>query len=1587
MASLPTAATTEEDGSGGAPTATAVPVISSAPLPSAAATAQDLRRMAAAARAFGSASALRAGSSSSSTSVAARSDSVGSTPADATGSIDTSSARSDSESASLLATSGGRPTLASLGHKRTNSTSSASSSSLDPASRLKAAGKAVMAVAPTEQRRRRLEELGIRKPSKTGKLGLTPAQAMTRVTGTIFDRDEDVPRVLHAPLVAVVAAYDSYRKSLDTVKASVESLVYWEALVGSLSVVGGIVLSWVIGRLGFGVLSVLFIMVFLGSSVRHDLIIVKEKMQAHATRILGLRRVENESEYVEWLNKFVARLWTQMEPSLSDSIKSSVNSSLSAAKPAFMEDLSLSTFTLGSIAPRIETIRTIFKTSDDFHLMDWELNFVPVDDDMAAKRDKELGPVRQSKIELVAKIRNGISLPVVVTDLTFKAKLRIGIKFMSKYPHIKTIEYSLLESPNFDFIIRPLKGLDLMDTPGLQTFLNDIVASAMLSYVEPHKNSFDMEAFFGGSDDESVAGLLRITIYEARDLKNVELAGVSDPFAVVKIGGKEVARTSVVDGSLHPFWGETYFVPVLKSQLAVETDLLSSRKDDLKIELFDHNDTLKHKDDALASLGSNAEITNNGATATGAKGSGKTRGEVRIDMAYFPTVSVIETKVESVETTTTEKPNASENAVAATSETNAEAKTTNTGSVPTVEPKSNSASEPAQVSNSAPGAPRKSVDAAEESERKLAEETERKAYVASLTTGVLTVTVHQAHTKEGSDLGTATVQIRDVINQPSGTTLDDWFKLDTVPTGKLRLTFKWDPVDLNAQGGGSKVLRKEPIGLARVKIVEAKGVANVETFRKSDPYCKLFLARQAFGSTNVRDNTLDPVWNETFFSPYYGRSETLRLEVWDYNNVKKDRTLGRVEFILSDLIAAANGGETKDPNFSRCKADGLSVKDSGDGVLRIEELDADAAKEFARATTKASLSSAATPATTTVGSIGGVRQKGFLQFELELSPVVVEHYIRPETDVEREARENQYAEAEAELRRIHLLEEVGVVKRGEDGSEPEQLVKSKERLEELDNLKPTKILEEYSCGIIRLRVHRATGLKRAYNSYAEVFLDDESVFLTRPHRRTAAPSWDALGDIYVRDAPRQKLTLQLRAVPKEEGTKVSSDDPVLAEWNGKLADVVGKKGAAIELKDASGAVACTLTFSAGYAPVVLRTGGDQSKNSGVLYLDIVEAIQLEAVDSGGTSDPYCVVNLGASTVYKTKVLKKNLNPIFNESCVVQVRSRQRETLTVVVRDHNAIGKHTTLGTVSVELAKVKPDELVDAILPLEGARGGTLHLRLLIDPRPEAWEEARRAAGIRSASDADSMTSSTAADGGSKPKGGLGALLGRQKTVAAPVSGPARKSAAQRSSEIGSPTVRWGAGAPIGKSVPATPASEAIAVNRGVAAAQEPSIGQEVPYLVVKQPSPLVEVDGSEAGSVAASESWADGLSVATRSGTFTITIVEARGLKPVDAGGTSDPFVVVSQVLHGKSKTLHKTKVIKKTLSPRWSAAPGSGGGEREETVTVRVPPARVSFAVRDHNVLAESKPLGEAAGDLFTLLGVNQGSSAPPRAAFDVW
>eukprot|EP00475_Leptophrys_vorax_P006436 TRINITY_DN13985_c0_g1_i1.p1 TRINITY_DN13985_c0_g1~~TRINITY_DN13985_c0_g1_i1.p1 ORF type:complete len:532 (+),score=50.93 TRINITY_DN13985_c0_g1_i1:56-1597(+) len=52
-----------------------------------------------------------------------------------------------------------------------------------------------------------------------------------------------------------------------------------------------------------------------------------------------------------------------------------------------------------------------------------------------------------------------------------------------------------------------------------------------------------------------------------------------------------------------------------------------------------------------------------------------------------------------------------------------------------------------------------------------------------------------------------------------------------------------------------------------VTIVKAEGLKNVDTLGKSYPYCKLWLNPKHVAKTTVKDNDLDPVWNETFVLP------------------------------------------------------------------------------------------------------------------------------------------------------------------------------------------------------------------------------------------------------------------------------------------------------------------------------------------------------------------------------------------------------------------------------------------------------------------------------------------------------------------------------------------------------------------------------------------------------------------------------------------------------------------------------------------------------------------------------------------------
>ncbi|KAM9302089.1 synaptotagmin-8 [Gastrophryne carolinensis] len=86
---------------------------------------------------------------------------------------------------------------------------------------------------------------------------------------------------------------------------------------------------------------------------------------------------------------------------------------------------------------------------------------------------------------------------------------------------------------------------------------------------------------------------------------------------------------------------------------------------------------------------------------------------------------------------------------------------------------------------------------------------------------------------------------------------------------------------------------------------------------------------------------------------------------------------------------------------------------------------------------------------------------------------------------------------------------------------------------------------------------------------------------------------------------------------------------------------------------------------------------------------VKQAASLKAMDSGGTSDPYVIVYLTNDTRKKneTKVHRKTLNPVFNESFTFKVLKPDIADTVVVMQvyDFNRFSKHDVIGELRLPL--------------------------------------------------------------------------------------------------------------------------------------------------------------------------------------------------------------------------------------------------------------------------------------------------------------
>ena len=111
-----------------------------------------------------------------------------------------------------------------------------------------------------------------------------------------------------------------------------------------------------------------------------------------------------------------------------------------------------------------------------------------------------------------------------------------------------------------------------------------------------------------------------------------------------------------------------------------------------------------------------------------------------------------------------------------------------------------------------------------------------------------------------------------------------------------------------------------------------------------------------------------------------------------------------------------------------------------------------------------------------------------------------------------------------------------------------------------------------------------------------------------------------------------------------------------------------------------------------------------------LTVGVLQATDLPAMDMGGTSDPYvkCYIMPDKKKKFETKVHRKTLNPVFNESFVfknIQYGDLSGRTLTFAIYDFDRFSRHDQIGEVHVPLGQVDLGKVVQEWREVEPPAG------------------------------------------------------------------------------------------------------------------------------------------------------------------------------------------------------------------------------------------------------------------------------------------
>ncbi|RZC73066.1 hypothetical protein C5167_048549 [Papaver somniferum] len=248
-------------------------------------------------------------------------------------------------------------------------------------------------------------------------------------------------------------------------------------------------------------------------------------------------------DQVKWLNKELTKMWPYIADAATMLIRESVEPLLEEYRPPGITSMKFSKLSLGSVAPKIEGIR----------VQSLKKGQITMDIDFRYGGD--------SSIILAVEAAMIASIPIQLKDLQIFTVIRVIFQLSEEIPCISAVVVALLSEPKprIDYTLKAVGG-SLTALPGLSDMIDDTVNTIVTDMLQwPHRIVVPIGGPMDTSDLElKPQGKVLVTVVKANNLKNMEMIGKSDPYAVVHIRPLFKVKTKTIDNNLNPVWDQSF---------------------------------------------------------------------------------------------------------------------------------------------------------------------------------------------------------------------------------------------------------------------------------------------------------------------------------------------------------------------------------------------------------------------------------------------------------------------------------------------------------------------------------------------------------------------------------------------------------------------------------------------------------------------------------------------------------------------------------------------------------------------------------------------------------------------------------------------------------------------------------------------------------------------------------------------------------------------------------------------------------------------------------------------------------------------